>query len=150
MYYAKPATTARGHVNCISAEEAQDDPNVVLGTLLVNCHPTSIIFDTGASRSFISESYARLHNTTFCDMPISMVIQTPGSKWQTSRVSHGNEIHVDRLVFLAYLIAPKSSDINIILGMDWMTAHHAKIDCYSRTVQLTHPSGKTVNVLTRV
>ena len=31
-----------------------------------------------------------------------------------------------------------------------MSAHYAKIDCATRTVQLTHPSGKTVNVLTRV
>ena len=83
-------------------------------------------------------------------MTTSKVIQTPGSKWQTSRVSHGNEILVDRLVFLASLIALKSSDINIILGMDWMTAHHAKIDCYTRSVQLTHPSGKIVIVSTRV
>ena len=35
-FYAKPVTTARGHVNYVSAEEAHDDPNVVLGTLLVN------------------------------------------------------------------------------------------------------------------
>ena len=53
-------------------------------------------------------------------MPSTMEISTPGSRWQTSRVSHGNEIQVDRLVFLASLIALKSSDINIILGMDWM------------------------------
>ena len=31
-----------------------------------------------------------------------------------------------------------------------MSSHYAKIDCATRTVQLTHPSGKTVNVLTRV
>ena len=31
-----------------------------------------------------------------------------------------------------------------------MSAHYAKIDCATRTVQLTHPMGKTVNVLTRV
>ena len=92
VFHAKPVTASRGHVNCVSAEEAQEDPNVVLGTLLVNCHPTSVLFDTGASHSFISENYARLHNVAFCDMPTSMVIQTPGSKWQTSRVSHGNEI----------------------------------------------------------
>ncbi|MGI4375383.1 hypothetical protein ACR2WI_26230 [Klebsiella pneumoniae] len=79
-----------------------------------------------------------------------MEISTPGSRWQTSRVSFGNEIQVDRLVFLTSLIALKSSDINIILGMDWMSAHQAKIDCFSRTVQLTHPSGKIVNVLTRI
>ena len=150
VFHAKPVTASRGQVNCISAEEAQEDPNVVLGTLLVNCHPASVLFDTGASHSFISENYARLHNVAFCDLPSSMVIQTPGSKWQTSRVSHGNEIQVDRLVFLASLIALKSSDINIILGMDWMSAHQAKIDCFSRTVQLTHPSGKIVNVLTRI
>ena len=114
VFYAKPATAARGHVNCISAEEAQEDPNVVLDTLLVNCHPTSVLFDAGDSHSFISENYARLHNTAFCDMPSTMEISTPGSRWQTSRVSYGNEIQVDRLVFLASLIALKSSDINII------------------------------------
>ena len=108
------ATTARGHVNYVSAEETHEDPNVVLGTLLVNCHPATVLFDTGASHSFISESYARLHNTTFSDMPTSMEIQTPGSRWHTSRISYGNEILVDRLVFLASLIALKSSDINII------------------------------------
>ena len=83
-------------------------------------------------------------------MPSPLLIQTPGSKWQTSRISYGNEIHVDRLVFLASLISLKSSDINIILGMDWMKAHYAKIDCYTRSVQLTHPSGKLVTVSTRV
>ena len=83
-------------------------------------------------------------------MPSPLVIQTPGSKWQTSSVSHGNEILVDRLVFLASLIALKSTDINIILGMDWMKAHYAKIDCYTRSVQLTHPSDKIVTVSTRV
>ena len=41
-FYAKPVTTARGHVNYVSAEEAHEDPNIVLGTLLVNCHPASV------------------------------------------------------------------------------------------------------------
>ncbi|KAI5006902.1 hypothetical protein ZWY2020_042114, partial [Hordeum vulgare] len=53
-------------------------------------------------------------------MTIPLVVQTPGSKWQTSRITYDNEILVDRLVFLASLIALKSSDINIILGMDWI------------------------------
>ena len=115
---AKPVHTKRGRVHHVSAKDARDDPDVVLGTLLVNCHPASVLFDTRASHSFIFESYANLHNMSFCDMPTPLVIQTPGSKWQTSRVSHGNEILVDRLVFLASLVALKSSDINIILGMD--------------------------------
>ena len=34
--------------------------------------------------------------------------------------------------------------------MEWMKAHYAKIDCYTRSIQLTHPSGKIVTVSTRV
>ncbi|KAI5008211.1 hypothetical protein ZWY2020_009259, partial [Hordeum vulgare] len=37
-YYVKPTPT-RGHVNYVSAEEAAEDPDVILGTLLVNHHP---------------------------------------------------------------------------------------------------------------
>ena len=118
MISAKSAPTELGRVHHVSAKDAHDDPDVVLGTLLVNCHPASVLFDTGASHSFISEGYAHLHDMSFCDMPTPLEIQTPGSRWQTTRISHGNEILVDRLVFLASLIALKSTDINIILGMD--------------------------------
>src|ERR1041385_8240826 len=73
------------------------------------------------------------------------MIKTPGSTWRTSRVSHDNEIAVEDVVFLASLIALKSSDIDIILGMDWMSKHRAKIGCATKSVQLTHPSGKIVH-----
>ena len=84
--------TEHGRVHHVSAKDAHDDPDVVLGTLLVNCHPASVLFDTGASHSFISEGYARLHDISFCDMLTPLEIQTPGSRWQTTRISYGNEI----------------------------------------------------------
>ena len=105
-------------IHHVSAEEAQDDADVVLKTLLVNSHPASVLFDSGASHSFISGRYASLHNIAFVDMPTPLVIQAPGSKWKTNAVSHGNQILIDGLVFLASLIPLKTSDINIILGMD--------------------------------
>jgi hypothetical protein len=37
------------------------------------------------------------------------------------------------------------SNIDIILGMDWLTAHNALIDYATKTVQLTHPSGQMIN-----
>ena len=54
-FYAKPVTTARGHVNYVSAEEADEDPNVVLGMLLVNCHPASVLFAWSISFMHIQE-----------------------------------------------------------------------------------------------
>src|SRR3954449_11493010 len=66
-------------------------------------------------------------------------------RWQTSRVSHGNQIAIEGLVFLASLIALKSSDIDVILGMDWLSRQNAYLDCKGKSVKLTHPSGKTVS-----
>src|SRR3954449_2203316 len=66
-------------------------------------------------------------------------------RWQTSRVSHGNQVAIEGLVFLASLIALKSSDIDVILGMDWLSRQNAVLDCKDKSVKLTHPSGKTIN-----
>src|SRR3954468_17178413 len=142
---AKPSATSSGCVNQISVEETIDASDVILGTLPVNHVPASVLFDPGASHSFISESYALRHEFTFEEMFSPMIIQTPGSKWQTNRVSHGNRIAIEGLVFLASLIALKSSDIDVILGMDWLSRQNAVRDCKAKSVKLTHPPGQTID-----
>src|SRR3954466_7427061 len=144
VYATKPAPPAtRGRVNQIAAEETDDTTDGILGTLPVNYVPTSVLFDPGASHSFMSESYALRHNLLFSELSTPMIIQTPGSRWQTNRVSHDNQIAIEGLVFLASLIALKSSDIDVILGMDWLSRQNAYLDCKGKSVKLTHPSGKT-------
>src|SRR3954469_15879431 len=74
-----------------------------------------------------------------------MIIPTPSSKWQTNRVSQGNQIAIEGLVFLASLIALKTSDIDVILGMDWLSRHNVVLDCKAKSVKLTDPSGQTID-----
>ena len=45
---------ARGRVNHVSVETSQGNPQVVLGMFLVDSAPASVLFDSGASHSFIS------------------------------------------------------------------------------------------------
>src|SRR3954470_8641834 len=137
----KLLATSSGYVNQISVEDTTAPSDVILGTLPVNHVPASVLFDPGASHSFMSESYALRHNVSFEEMFSPMIIQTPGSKWQTNRVSHGNQIAIEGLVFLASLIALKSSDIDVILGMDWLSRKNDVLDCKAKSVKLTHPSG---------
>src|SRR4051812_49058570 len=108
-----PAT--RGRVNQIAAEETDGTSDVILGTLPVNYVPTTVLFDPRASHSFMSESYALRHDLSFIELSIPTIIKTRGSRWQTNRVNHGNQIAIEGLVFLASLIALKSSDIDVIL-----------------------------------
>src|SRR4051812_30235257 len=74
-----------------------------------------------------------------------MIIQTPGSKLQTNRVIHGNQIAIEGLVFLASVIALKSSDTYVILGMDWLSRHNVVLDCKAKSVKLNRPSDQTID-----
>jgi hypothetical protein len=54
-------------VNHVTTEEAQDAPGVVLGTFSVNSVPATVLFDSGASHSFITEQFVAKH-----DIPMSL------------------------------------------------------------------------------
>ena len=66
-YNTGSAAQARGHAYNIDLEEAQAQPATVMGTLLVNSIPAIVLFDTGASHSFMSEAFELSQNFTWKD-----------------------------------------------------------------------------------
>ncbi len=84
-FNAKPAYV-RGQANNIDMGQAQDQPATVMGTLLVNSVPASVLFDTGASHSFMSENFAYMHDIRSEEMNIPIVVNTPGGECRTSVV----------------------------------------------------------------
>jgi hypothetical protein len=52
----------RGKVNHLEAEAIQDAPNVVVGMFLVKSYLAKVLFDTGATHSFVSTSWVEAHN----------------------------------------------------------------------------------------
>ncbi len=42
--------------------------------------------------------------------------------------------------FLSSPMVLGNSDIDLILGMDWLSKHKAQLDCAARQIQLTHSS----------
>ena len=115
-----------------------------LGNVRVNSVPATVLFDSGASHTFISEGFAKLHKLTFEKLPTPLVIQSPGSRWHTSRVSHGNMIEIGFLWFPTSFLVLNSNAIDVIVGMNWLSQYHANINCADRSVTLTHPSGDII------
>ena len=116
---------------------------MIMGTTRLNSIPAITLFDSGASHSFMSLGFAQVHELEFETMSSPLEIKTPGSRWQTRMVSHGVEVSIGFLIFPTSLIALKSTDIDVILGMDWIVKYQAIIDCLARSVTLVHPSGET-------
>ena len=52
----------------------------------------------------------------------------------------GVDIKMGNYSFLASPIALGESDIDLILGMDWLSQHKAYLDCTAKEIKLTHPS----------
>jgi hypothetical protein len=67
----------RGKVNHVIVEEAQEAPDVVIGTFSVNDLSAVVLFDSGASHSFISAAYVKKHNLPMALLRSQMIVSSP-------------------------------------------------------------------------
>ena len=103
-----------------------------------------VFFDTGASHSFVSIKFAVKHGLPHEPLAKNLMVQSPGARMTSSKISHGNKVLIRDHIFLASLILLGNSDIDVILGMDWLKANKAQINCVTKTVTLSHPSGQII------
>nr|ABB47143.2 retrotransposon protein, putative, Ty3-gypsy subclass [Oryza sativa Japonica Group] len=139
-----PASKAR--VNHVAAAEAQDAPDVILGTFLVNLVPATVLFDSGATHSFLSMSFAGNHGMEVEDLRRPLMVSTPSNQALSLQRSPSVRIEIQGVPFLANLILLESKDLDVILGMDWLARHKGVIDCANRKVTLTSNDGRVVTV----
>ena len=105
----------------MAAETAQEAPEVVLGTFLINSEPASVLFDSGATHSFITEQFVAKHNLPMIPMKQILLISSPGKELKASHLCLRVSINIMGVEFLANLIVLKSRGIDVILGMDWLS-----------------------------
>ena len=68
----------RARINHIDAQEAQGAQGVVLGEFLVSSTLATVLFDSGASHSFISSSFVNKHKIPTVLLKTSLLTRTPG------------------------------------------------------------------------
>ena len=131
-------------VNNVMMTDAQQSSRIVIDRFLVSSVPATVLFDSGASHSFVSQRFAHDQVLTVEDLPKFLPIVSPGSKLTSSIRAPFVRITIQGCHFPASLIVLPSSDIDVILGMDWLVQHKANIDCPTRSVKLTHDLGAEV------
>jgi hypothetical protein len=131
-------------VNHMTSDEAQQAQDVVLVIFLANSHPAIVLFDSGASHSFISSSFVAKHNLPIAAMKHTMLVSSPGGKMRTKHICPAISINIRGEDFLSNLILLDSNGIDIIHGMDWLRKYDRIIKCARRSVRLTKTDGTTV------
>ncbi|KAL5540511.1 hypothetical protein UlMin_046259 [Ulmus minor] len=113
--------------------------NVVTGQLSVAKMSAYVLFDSGATHSFISNSFADRLNWVRDRMNQSFHVALPSGEVLLSNywvrhvpiVFSGRELHAD-------LVLIKMYDYDVILGMDFLGKYNALIECRRRRV-IFHP-----------
>ncbi|XP_072151463.1 uncharacterized protein [Setaria viridis] len=134
----------RGRVNHVTAETAQEAPDVVFGMFLVNSEPASVLFDSGATHSFITDQFVVKHNIPKHSMKKTLLVSSPGGDMETRQICPRVNLKIMGIDFLANLVVLKSNGVDVILGMDWLKGCDGIILCAKRSVLLTSPQGDRI------
>ncbi|GKV34706.1 hypothetical protein SLEP1_g43056 [Rubroshorea leprosula] len=106
---------------------------VITGTLPANSDYAHVLFDSGASHSFIARSYVLKRALPVDTSDCELHVDTPlGGVMTTREVCRTVDIYVDGRQLSARLFFLDISDFDIILGMDWLSKHFASIDCHQK------------------
>ena len=135
----------QGRVFHMTQEDVRAASDVVAGMLQMNDYQMHVLFDSGATHSFIAnKSVTKLSKETK-RVDKGFIIRTPlGETVETNLVFEGVGININGCELEAYLIPLELSDFNIILGMNWLGKNKARLDCFTKTVTFQGAKGETM------
>ncbi|CAN6440883.1 unnamed protein product [Victoria cruziana] len=117
-----------GRVYTTSLQDLQSQ-DLIQGTLL-NEFFVRVLFDTGASHSFIVKELVRQLGSEVTVAPFALTISSPlGVKQIDVEYILVEGLYIDDRVFPAQLILLHMTEFDVILEMDWLARHGVLVDC---------------------
>nr|XP_027086619.1 uncharacterized protein LOC113708357 [Coffea arabica] len=134
----KPKVNVRVHA--MTDVEAEVSGDVVTGTLLINSTPAYVLFDCGASHSFVARKFVKYlcMPPEWMDHPYR--VAAPENKILVSHTRYPNcSVELEDKKLEVDLVQINMSDFDVILGMHWLARHFAQIDCRKKRVLFMKP-----------
>jgi hypothetical protein len=130
--YALPST---------SATHRRD---VVTGTVSIDSFDAFILFDSGASFSFVSKAFVNRMGISI--QHIGQPITVNSAKWPISSnyVCPSCVVRLANEDFVANLVVFPLNVFDAILRMDWLSQYQAIISCFMKAISLHAPPGRDV------
>jgi hypothetical protein len=129
----------QGKLNFTTLEELPEGAPIMTGTFSVFNQPALILFDYGASHSFISQKFSARCQLPFCHTRGSFIIATLGGKVATNQLNQSVPIRLGSHIVKTTLLILGLENVDIILGANWMTQHQVVLDIVSRIVEIKSP-----------
>ena len=135
----------QGRVYAITPPAESADQPVIQGTFLLSRLWVRVLFDSGASLSFIVASVVielgleveALEEPLYASSPL-------GIRARIGMICRGFELEISRILLTVDLRVMDMSEFDVIFGMDWLTAYRVVIDCERRRVTAYTQDGTRV------
>lgn len=138
-----PPPPPRVRAYAMTQHEASTDPGTMAGMLSILGMPVLVLFDTGATHSFISTMMYKKLGLKGVKIDDALVVSIPSGKIVIAdTICMGLELGLEHKMMHADLYVLTMKDFDIILGMDWLGANHAIIKCHEKEVAF-HIPGKS-------
>ena len=130
------------YVHYTAIEEVPAREVVMAGMFLVNKHPAVVLFDSGASHSFMSQAFASRHDQKIIEVSKGGYnISSTEATISTNKIVRNMLISILEREYTTDLIILPGLSISVILGMNWMKDHGVLIDTSTHTIMLREPKG---------
>jgi hypothetical protein len=127
-------------LNFTTLADIPEGAPVMTGIFSVLNHPTVILFDSGASHSFISAKFSAKCQLPFHHTNGGIMIATPGGRVATYQLNRQVPIKLGSIIFRTTLLIMGLDRVDIILGTDWLSRHQAVIDIAARAIEVHSPT----------
>jgi len=122
-------------MNALTQQEVRASIAVMEGITCIMGHTNRVLFDSGATHFFVSVIFASKLNKKSEPLEFQLIISTPiGAEMIASRCYKKCEVMIGEVKTWVDLVKLGRMEYDAILGMDWISTHHAHINCHQKRV----------------
>jgi len=101
-----------------------------MGRCMIASEPLCVLYDFRVTHSFMSETCVKKLGLSVCELQCDLVVSTPAlGLVRTSSLCARCPVEVEGCVYKVNMISLPVQELEVILGMDWLSANHILIDC---------------------
>jgi hypothetical protein len=130
----------QGRLNFTTMADIPEVAPVMTGIFSVLNYPAVILFDSGASHSFIRAKFSAKCQLPFHHTNGGITISTIGGRVATNKINRQVPIKFGSLVIRTTHLILGLNSMDIILGTDWLSRHQAVIDIAARAIEIHSPT----------
>jgi hypothetical protein len=135
----KIAQDRKGRLSFTSVVDILKGAPVMMGTFSIRGKPIRVLFDSGATHSFMNGKTLSKVGLNSCNTNDAFTIKTAGGNISSELVTRGVPLELGSRIVYTDLIILGLEGIDVILGMDWMNRHKVVLDISERMVEINSP-----------